>query len=507
MFWRPRRQILKTRAMHRLTKRLDHNYRGVAAIFEPLEHRVLLAGDVVLAPVENYGSTARGSAPCLVAADVNDDGSQDFVYGDIYSGTASSGQVRTLLNRGDGTFEGSGLGRLGAVTGCFGAGIGAADFNGDDQVDIVTTRYAPGPDPSHGFYIFLNRGPDDGNWLGFDDPISLDVSTTWTVTTGDFDEDGDVDIVQGDGGKAIVMLNQGTIEGEFQGFTDPVTYGGPGPDNMTVSITAEDMNADGHLDLVMGDYTYRHVTIQFGRGDGTFRDKTVYSVTEEQYSQGFRGATVAVHDLNGDGAPDVAFPAYGEKSIALLFNDGTGTLSDPTYLSAPDSRPFTSVEGGDLDGDGDIDLVGTREHSDTSYLFLNQGDGSFVAQDPPFSVPGYVVHQIIATDLNGDGLADLAMGSSHRVGGMRGESVGVSVFINETPAGRIPGDANGDGIFNSSDLIKVFQAGEYEDGIPGNSTYAEGDWNEDGDFDSGDLVVAFQAGTYVARSRANDLPL
>ena len=61
---------------------------------------------------------------------------------------------------------------------------------------------------------------------------------------------------------------------------------------------------------------------------------------------------------------------------------------------------------------------------------------------------------------------------------------------------RIVGDANGDGIFNSSDLVLVFQAGEYEDAVAGNSTFAEGDWNGDGDFTTADLVLAFQLGLY-----------
>ncbi|MCA9218297.1 MAG: hypothetical protein KDB27_34750, partial [Planctomycetales bacterium] len=63
---------------------------------------------------------------------------------------------------------------------------------------------------------------------------------------------------------------------------------------------------------------------------------------------------------------------------------------------------------------------------------------------------------------------------------------------------RIRGDANRDGRFDSQDLIKVFQAGKYEDGIQQNASFEEGDWNGDGDFDSGDLVAAFQAGSYVA---------
>ena len=63
------------------------------------------------------------------------------------------------------------------------------------------------------------------------------------------------------------------------------------------------------------------------------------------------------------------------------------------------------------------------------------------------------------------------------------------------------GDSNLDGIFNSTDLVQVFRAGENEDGIDGNSTWAEGDWNCDGDFGTADLVIAFQRGGYSPLAR------
>jgi hypothetical protein len=62
---------------------------------------------------------------------------------------------------------------------------------------------------------------------------------------------------------------------------------------------------------------------------------------------------------------------------------------------------------------------------------------------------------------------------------------------------RVIGDANEDGVFDSSDLIKVLQEGEYEDDIAGNSTFGDGDWNGDGEFDTSDLIYAFQFGRYV----------
>ena len=58
------------------------------------------------------------------------------------------------------------------------------------------------------------------------------------------------------------------------------------------------------------------------------------------------------------------------------------------------------------------------------------------------------------------------------------------------------GDADLDGEFNSTDLVSVFVAGEYEDGIAMNSSWESGDWNGDGEFNTADFVLAFTDGGY-----------
>jgi hypothetical protein len=63
------------------------------------------------------------------------------------------------------------------------------------------------------------------------------------------------------------------------------------------------------------------------------------------------------------------------------------------------------------------------------------------------------------------------------------------------------GDSNLDGRFNSGDLVQVFIAGQYEDGVAGNSTWSTGDWNGDGEFNSGDLMFVMQEGGYEGASR------
>lgn len=64
------------------------------------------------------------------------------------------------------------------------------------------------------------------------------------------------------------------------------------------------------------------------------------------------------------------------------------------------------------------------------------------------------------------------------------------------------GDSNLSGTFDTADLLQIFQAGEYEDGVAQNSSWSTGDWNADGEFDTSDLVVANQAGSYVAAASA-----
>jgi hypothetical protein len=51
-------------------------------------------------------------------------------------------------------------------------------------------------------------------------------------------------------------------------------------------------------------------------------------------------------------------------------------------------------------------------------------------------------------------------------------------------------------LFNSTDLVSVFQAGQYEDDKPHNSAWATGDWTADREFDSNDLVAVLQSGKY-----------
>jgi hypothetical protein len=79
-------------------------------------------------------------------------------------------------------------------------------------------------------------------------------------------------------------------------------------------------------------------------------------------------------------------------------------------------------------------------------------------------------------------------------------------FLIQSLFGTAFGDANLDRVFNSSDLVQIFQQGLYENPAAGAARWESGDWNCDGAFTSTDLVLAFQEGAYVATARSGPSP-
>ena len=116
-------------------------------------------------------------------------------------------------------------------------------------------------------------------------------------------------------------------------------------------------------------------------------------------------------------------------------------------------------------------------------------------------------------DFNGDGVVD-AVDVNELSAGVRRQDLRFDLdgsgsttqtdlaWMIHAVLGTTFGDVNLDGTFDSEDLVLVFQRGEYEDGIEGNSGWEDGDWDGDGDFTSSDFVAAFQDGGYRAAAIA-----
>lgn len=144
-------------------------------------------------------------------------------------------------------------------------------------------------------------------------------------------------------------------------------------------------------------------------------------------------------------------------------------------------------------------------HIDTGMEFLGNvafGPNSFSAS-PVGTYLGYSLEKTTNNELflfDGDQFIPISvnatrfvhMTSTHVLLKQYTEATGEEILQYEL----LPGDANLDGIFDSADLVALFQLGEYEDDLVGNSTKATGDFDGNGEFDTSDLVLAFQQGTY-----------
>ena len=159
-------------------------------------------------------------------------------------------------------------------------------------------------------------------------------------------------------------------------------------------------------------------------------------------------------------------PSYDESDpILIILNNGLGASA---LIEGAFAINAAAVLRGDFDDDGlltvaDIDLLSAEARSGVPDLLY---------------------------DVDADGVVD---------------DMDVTAWVHDLKGTWI-GDANLDGQFNSTDMVEVFQRGQYEDTDALNSGWNDGDWNADGDFTSGDLVAAFQDGGYEIGTRSVAVP-
>jgi hypothetical protein len=121
---------------------------------------------------------------------------------------------------------------------------------------------------------------------------------------------------------ASIALGDGT--GQFGSAT---YFNTSPPANLdTLSVAVGDFNKDGNSDLVTTNNYYKNVSLLLGNGDGTFGAATYFEV-------GSSPSTVAVADFNGDGNSDLAITNFSSKNVSILPGNGNGTFGAATNLS------------------------------------------------------------------------------------------------------------------------------------------------------------------------------
>lgn len=171
--------------------------------------------------------------------------------------------------------------------------------------------------------------------------------------------------------------------------------------------------------------------------------------TGSQYGPGFAPVSTVGADFDGDGDVDVATASnFGQADARLLRNTGTGTFGPPIVI--PGTSGAQSLAAGDVDGDGDADLVGMT--SQAAVIARNDGTGACtITQTLPLTIGAQV--QAILTDTDADGDLDVAAPTFNAIQTLR--NAGDGTFA-AGPSTTVPGafglaaitaaDLDGDGV-------------------------------------------------------------
>ena len=172
----------------------------------------------------------------VVVGDYNSDGKQDLVYAINTAQTSSPlSDLFIATGNGDGTFNTPVL-----IASTIGEFLTTGDLNGDNIPDVVSTTITGTP-PNVGSSLFVLIGKGDGT---FNTPViyTSDIPSDPHIT--DVNDDGKPDIIAGGSFGALVYLGNG--DGTFQAYTEPAI----GNFALTYAVQAGDFNNDGDADLI-----------------------------------------------------------------------------------------------------------------------------------------------------------------------------------------------------------------------------------------------------------------
>ncbi len=345
----------------------------------------------------------------LCAGDVDEDGDPDVVI-------TRFGPDRLLVN--DGGRLRDATAPSGLVNPDWGMSCAMADFDRDGCLDVAVVNYVDftlenhrrceergfrtycHPDAYAGVPDRLFAGRCDGTFedvsaaagIAVEDPDeSKGLGVIWT----DFDDDGWIDLyVSNDSTRNFLWRNRGpgadgTVTFEDLGVTSGAAFNEEGVTEAGMGVDAGDVDGDGRLDLIVANLDLETNTLYRQFGDGLFEDATrptgLSAPSHERVGFG-----VELFDADLDGDPDL-YVANGHiidnigqirasasfEQPDQLFENRDGRF-EPAERPGPwfaEARVSRSVAAGDLDGDGDQDLLVTTCNQRAAVLLNRVADG------------------------------------------------------------------------------------------------------------------------------------
>lgn len=331
---------------------------------------------------------------------------------------------------------------------------GAGDVNADGYDDIIVGALGADPNdqPQAGESYVIFGGPNVGTTdvnpsLGRFSPApsspEFGGDGPHSVTSGDWDGDGDLDLAVANvfGDAVTILLGNGG--GDFSPASGTAIPVGTAP----VAVANGDWNNDNILDLVVSNRDGDSISILLGDGLGGFGPSRFLAVNELPVA-------VTQGDWNQDGQTDLAVVSGNANTVTTFLGNGAGDFqlaSQGPIAVAADPRALTP---GDWDEDGDLDLAVTSIADNTVTLLLNDGNGGFVIAPTAPLATGAEPRSVVNGDWNRDGHLDLAVTNllddnlSIFLGGGDGAFAPTAdrPVVGNAPGFIITGDWDGDGI-------------------------------------------------------------
>jgi hypothetical protein len=355
-----------------------------------------------------------GNSPSIAGVgDFNEDGIPDLAIEN-----AGDNTISILLGKGDGTFTAAAPVPAGGTPPCqsttaqSNCAIVVGDFNNDGHVDLAVTSRVDAT-----VTVLLGNGKGQFTEAA-GSPITVGANTQ-ALKIGDFNNDGNLDLVVANGDDDSLSILLGVGDGTFTQPNPPISLGPAGGQltSFPFFIAVADFNSDNNADLAVVMGRTNNVILLEGNGDGTFTPFASSPITLPE-EKGF--CPIVAADFNGDGKVDLAVAFFGQPYSAtgpvyILLGDGHGTFT-PVSQAPVGGGPFAMVAL-DYNGDGITDLavanssVGANPPNGSVTILKGKGDGTFSTFA---TIPvGLIPNDVVSADFNGDGHPDLAVPNSY----------------------------------------------------------------------------------------------
>ena len=299
-----------------------------------------------------------GNAPGSVeVGDFNNDN-----YPDIVVASETDSSIKILMGDGRGRFTESGNSPF--FAGGLPNDISIADFNTDHNLDLAIANHERK-------YLTVLLGNGKGNFAAAQgSPFPTEgIPHVHGVATGDFNDDGRLDLVTDSWGNDNVEIIFGD---KVQLFKSQRVFLKTGK-RPYQRVRAADLNGDGICDIVTTNTEANTASVLIANGKGGFHESP-----GSPFACGDNPFGLAIGDVNADGKADLAIinspgsmgEGKGQNGLTVLLGDGTGKFTIMKGSPYEAGKIPNRIAIGDVNGDGVNDIVTSDNNSNKIYLFL-----------------------------------------------------------------------------------------------------------------------------------------